>query len=242
MKIGIVGTDRFSGQLIRLEAAEAGDEAELCDTLPPRGSYDLYFAAGEDADRLAARGETVIRLTVAAAEDEDGAEENSAAVSDVGAEKSSAADSGDSTDRKDTERGGDNAKRSPKAGAAEESLPCPHQTGAVRALLQRRRGEVLGIDEENRCAILRGERIRLTEVEYLLFRYLFRAGGRYVPRADILRAVWGDGTGTDGIVNVYVHYLREKLEKDGERRIFCSRKEGYALSRGTEEKGGTHEC
>ena len=163
MKIGIVGTDCYSGQLIRLEAVEAGDEAQLCETLPPRGSYDLYFAAGEDADRLAARGETVIRLTrlTEAAPDKSGddAEKDPAAGGNAGAEKHAAADSGDGTGK------------SPAAGAA-ESLPCPHKTGAVKALLQRRRGEALGIDEENRCALLRGERIRLTEVEYLLFRCL----------------------------------------------------------------------
>ena len=41
--------------------------------------------------------------------------------------------------------------------------------------------------------------------------------------------VWhGDADG--GIVNVYIHYLREKLEDCGERVIIASRGRGYSLS------------
>ena len=32
-----------------------------------------------------------------------------------------------------------------------------------------------------------------------------------------------------GILNVYVHYLREKLEKRGEKIIISSRKSGYKI-------------
>jgi DNA-binding response OmpR family regulator len=33
----------------------------------------------------------------------------------------------------------------------------------------------------------------------------------------------------EGLINVYVHYLREKLEVGGEKIINSSRKNGYAI-------------
>ena len=78
-----------------------------------------------------------------------------------------------------------------------------------------------------RCAYLRGERIKLTELECALLSRLMRADGEYVSRADILRDVWGDEADA-GIINVYIHYLREKLER-GEKIIVSSRSLGYKI-------------
>ena len=78
-----------------------------------------------------------------------------------------------------------------------------------------------------RCAYLRGERIKLTELECKLLERLMRAGGEYVSRADIMRDVWGDDADA-GIINVYIHYLREKLEQ-GEKIIVSSRSLGYKI-------------
>lgn len=80
-----------------------------------------------------------------------------------------------------------------------------------------------------RSVYLNGEKIRLTEVEYSLMSELFSAGGEYRSREELLSRVWGNDT-DPGVLNVYVHYLREKLERGGEKIILSSRKCGYRIS------------
>lgn len=82
---------------------------------------------------------------------------------------------------------------------------------------------------EEREVRLDGRTVRLTELEYALFALLVEAGGEPVSREDILDRVW-HGDADSGVVNVYIHYLREKLETEGERMILASRGRGYSLS------------
>ena len=89
---------------------------------------------------------------------------------------------------------------------------------------------LLSISESERCAVLRGKAIKLTEVEYLLFSALMKRGGDFVTREEILHEVWGDDADS-GVINVYIHYLREKLEGSGEKIIISSRKMGYKIDR-----------
>ena len=105
-------------------------------------------------------------------------------------------------------------------------LPIPFDLEAPRAFLSVCEAELL---PERRAVTLRGREIRLTELEYALFELIVNAGGEPVSREEILERVWhscADG----GIVNVYIHYLREKLESDGERVIAASRGKGYSLT------------
>ena len=81
----------------------------------------------------------------------------------------------------------------------------------------------------DKCAILKGEKIPLTELEFSLLSILVGAKGEYVEREKLLLDVWGKDV-AEGILNVYVHYLREKLEKGGEKIIVSSRKLGYKIS------------
>ena len=85
----------------------------------------------------------------------------------------------------------------------------------------------LAKSDTDRCALLHGKRIKLTELEYSLFSYLFDAR-RFVGKDELLKDVFSGGS-NDGIVNVYVHYLREKLEAHGEKVIICSRMQGYRI-------------
>ena len=79
-----------------------------------------------------------------------------------------------------------------------------------------------------RCVYFKGREIRLTELEFSLLKRLASANGNFVSREEILSDVWkNDADG--GIINVYVHYLREKLESDGEKIIVSSRKSGYKI-------------
>lgn len=87
-----------------------------------------------------------------------------------------------------------------------------------------------------RCAYLRGEKIRLTELELSLLSCLVEAQGSFISREEILERVW-HGTAEGGVVNVYVHYLREKLEAAGEKVIISSRHHGYKIDEKLLRKG-----
>ena len=82
----------------------------------------------------------------------------------------------------------------------------------------------LGVD----CAYLRGRKIKLTELEFSLLSRLVLAGGEYVCRDELVSDIWGDGV-ERGILNVYIHYLREKLEAGADKIILSSRNRGYKI-------------
>lgn len=77
------------------------------------------------------------------------------------------------------------------------------------------------------CVYLRGHRIELTEVEHSLISALFNSRGKFISRRELLLSVW-NGSVSESVLNVYVHYLRQKLE-DGEKIIISSRGEGYKI-------------
>ena len=98
-----------------------------------------------------------------------------------------------------------------------------------KLFLQSENEPALRLLPDERCAYLNGEKIRLTEVEYHLMSELFSACGEYKSRDELLFSVWGRDA-DPGVLNVYVHYLREKLERRGEKIILSSRKCGYKIS------------
>lgn len=73
----------------------------------------------------------------------------------------------------------------------------------------------LRIDLGRRAASVAGQPVRLTPTEFRLLAYLLRHAGRPVPHAELLAEVWGPAY-VDDVANlqVYVRYLREKLEAD----------------------------
>lgn len=87
----------------------------------------------------------------------------------------------------------------------------------------------LALAEGECAAFLDGERISLTEREYACLSCLYRANGAPVSRAQLLADVWGEGETDPGVVNVYLHYLRKKLERRGKKMIYAIRGRGYAL-------------
>lgn len=109
-------------------------------------------------------------------------------------------------------------------------LPLPLPLGCAERLLEGRKAPLpLLLSETERAVHFYAEEIRLTDVEYSLLSALAKAQGEFVSRTDLRAAVWGD-EGTDGLLSVYIHYLREKLECGGEKVILSSRKYGYALA------------
>lgn len=108
-------------------------------------------------------------------------------------------------------------------------LAIPFTLSAPSAMLSRSGSPACSLVPKRRSVIMQGEEIRLTELEYALFELIVNAGEDCVSREEILERVWG-GEADGGIINVYVHYLREKLERQGEKLIISRRGRGYTLS------------
>jgi two-component system response regulator MprA len=109
----------------------------------------------------------------------------------------------------------------------------------VRALLRRTQQDRvielkfadLILDTSTREA-RRGERnIALTAKEYDLLDLFMRHPRQVLTREMIFDRVWGyDFGGESNVLDVYIRYLRQKLESGGEKRlIFTARGVGYAL-------------
>lgn len=83
--------------------------------------------------------------------------------------------------------------------------------------------------------VRRGRRpVALTAREYALLMLLFSRVGQVVSREQILSEVWnGDQGASSNVIEVYVRYLRQKLEEGGEERLIHTiRGRGYSLSDG----------
>ncbi|MFM7634148.1 MAG: winged helix-turn-helix domain-containing protein [Cyanobacteriota bacterium] len=81
--------------------------------------------------------------------------------------------------------------------------------------------------------VRRGSRlVALTAREYQLLLLLLERKGTVVGREQILSHVWNDQRGAaSNVIEVYVRYLRQKLEEGGERRLIHTvRGQGYCLS------------
>ncbi len=71
--------------------------------------------------------------------------------------------------------------------------------------------------------------VELTEREFELFEYMYERTGTVVKRSQIIHDVWKDDTDS-GVVNVYMSYLRKKLDSIMNRGTIVSvRNEGYML-------------
>ena len=87
----------------------------------------------------------------------------------------------------------------------------------------------------SRHEVRRGQRIvPLTAREYALLLLLMEHSGQVLSRDQILREVWHDQqSAASNVIEVYVRYLRQKLEEQGEKRLIHTvRGQGYCLSDG----------
>ena len=85
----------------------------------------------------------------------------------------------------------------------------------------------------NREVRVRDELKHLTPKEFNLLGVLVRNAGRVVPRNELVVEAWGEEYG-DAIdsLKLYIHYLRQKLERDAEHPdyILTSRGVGYRFA------------
>ncbi len=81
----------------------------------------------------------------------------------------------------------------------------------VRRVLQAGDIELRG---DSREALLRGQPLKLTMLEFDLLSYLMTHPHQVFSREELLQGVWGFSFGDTSTVTVHVRRLREKVEKD----------------------------
>ena len=109
----------------------------------------------------------------------------------------------------------------------------------VRVLIRRGGGEATGIlqlddlvlNPVTREVSRAGQRIDLTSKEYALLEYFMRNAGRVLTRAMIAEHVWNlDFDTFTNVIDVYVNYLRNKIDRGHARRLIHTiRGSGYVM-------------
>lgn len=110
----------------------------------------------------------------------------------------------------------------------------------IRAVIRRAHGQasaLLRIDDlelnTSRKSVTRaGRPISLTAREYALLEYLAHRHDQVVTRADIWEHLYdGQDESTSNVVDVYIGYLRAKIDRDHPKKLIHTRRgQGYMLS------------
>ena len=88
----------------------------------------------------------------------------------------------------------------------------------------------LRLDEDSYEVSRAGAAIELTATEFELLRFLMRNPRRVLSKAQILDRVWSyDFGGRSSVVEIYISYLRKKIDTLGEPMIHTVRGFGYVL-------------
>ncbi|WP_375406337.1 response regulator transcription factor [uncultured Amnibacterium sp.] len=88
----------------------------------------------------------------------------------------------------------------------------------------------LVLDEDSHEVSRGGEQIDLTATEFELLRYLMRNPRRVLSKTQILDRVWNyDFGGKSSVVEIYISYLRRKLDAGRTPMIHTVRGAGYML-------------
>ncbi|MBB2773296.1 UNVERIFIED_ORG: two-component system OmpR family response regulator [Mycolicibacterium obuense] len=88
----------------------------------------------------------------------------------------------------------------------------------------------LVLDEDSHEVTRGGDPITLTATEFELLRFMMRNSKRVLSKAQILDRVWSyDFGGRSNIVELYVSYLRKKIDSGREPMIHTLRGAGYVL-------------
>ena len=74
----------------------------------------------------------------------------------------------------------------------------------------------LTMNLQTRDVCRRDQKIQLSVKEYELLHFLMRGSGKVLERSEIMKGVWGDDFyGDDNLLDVYIRYLRQKVEIKG---------------------------
>ncbi|MWB97602.1 response regulator transcription factor [Agromyces seonyuensis] len=88
----------------------------------------------------------------------------------------------------------------------------------------------LSLDEDSYEVYRDGDLVELTATEFELLRYLMRNPRRVLSKAQILDRVWNyDFGGRESVVELYISYLRKKIDAGRTPMIHTVRGAGYML-------------
>jgi DNA-binding response OmpR family regulator len=121
----------------------------------------------------------------------------------------------------------------------------------LRALLRRTARHVeskrltygdLTVDTQRHVAQRGDQQLQLTSREFMLLQHLMKHAEQVLSREEIAEAVWGQGLDNlSNVVDLYIHYLRRKVERPGMARLIRTvRGIGYTL-RSTDPKAASSE-
>lgn len=109
----------------------------------------------------------------------------------------------------------------------------------LKAIIRRNKGNAspqitiddLKIDTNSKAVSREGRDIKLTAREYKIIEYLALNSGRIVSRTEIIDHIYETDVDLEGsIINVYINYLRNKIDKGFSRKyIHTYRGAGYLL-------------
>ncbi|MCL1802211.1 MAG: response regulator transcription factor [Eubacteriaceae bacterium] len=110
----------------------------------------------------------------------------------------------------------------------------------VRALARRKDNRIHDIDQlsfedialdcVNATIVVAGKPESLTAKESHILELLMKNAGNVISKDHLLDSVWGvDSEATENTVEIYIHYLRKKLENSERAKIVTSRGLGYSL-------------
>ena len=108
------------------------------------------------------------------------------------------------------------------------------ENGSIQLRVPKRKSpaDSLALDENMHTAYYKGDKIALTQKEFALLALLFENRGSPISREEALRTVFSDAGSNTNVVDVYVNYLRAKIDhKFGVRMISTVRGCGYMIQK-----------
>jgi DNA-binding response OmpR family regulator len=108
----------------------------------------------------------------------------------------------------------------------------------MRALLRRKSGRDahvlryrdMTLDPFNRTLSISSKDVELTEKEYMIIEFMIKNSDRPLSRHEVAEYVWQDGSDSTNIVDVYINFLRKKIESISRKKyIHTVRGTGYIL-------------
>lgn len=92
----------------------------------------------------------------------------------------------------------------------------------------------LFLDIEKREAVRAGQRLELTRTEFSILECLMRSAGRVVRRSRIIDLVWADREVSENNLDVFIRFLRTKVDRPGlPRLLHTERGLGYSIREGS---------
>ena len=92
--------------------------------------------------------------------------------------------------------------------------------------------ESLALDDETRSAYYKGEKISLTQKEFALLALLYQNRGTAISRERALNEVFSDTETKTNVVDVYINYLRAKIDHRFDVRMIATvRGLGYMIGK-----------